>query len=154
MDRLGRFKHINMLMNRVDMLCKTKQELLLFLAKGLFSIPLSVTEQGVVNATKVTSLSMLGEIAADLRDSHVKSSPRFRRDDDSVRCFRCNRTGHKAHECKTQVEDRPQVTCFTCHLPGHKSWACPSRSNPAQTHGKSLDNPRKVGVKSGDASIA
>lgn len=46
------------------------------------------------------------------------------------KCFNCNRTGHRAAECRS-----PQ-TCRNCRRPGHKHWECPTRQNrPPQRQG-------------------
>ena len=130
MDRLARFRHINQLTNRAAMMCDSKEKLRLFLTKGLFSVALTLAEQGVLNAAKIEAANDLGDVAAILKDGKARSQGQFKvvRCDSvatDVKCFKCQGTGHKSFEC-----DRKFVpTCYLCQQSGHKSWDCPSKQN-------------------------
>ncbi len=49
MDREARYKHVKALVDRVCMMVKDKEELALFMAKGLFRVGLPLTEQGLID---------------------------------------------------------------------------------------------------------
>ncbi len=153
MDRLARFRHINQLTNRAAMMCDSKEKLRLFLTKGLFSVALTLAEQGVLNAAKIEAANDLGDVAATLKDGQARSqgqSKVVRRDSvaSDVKCFKCQGTGHKSFEC-----DRKFVpTCYVCQQSGHKSWDCPSKQSRITTpsYSGTTEPARRIGVKPGD----
>ena len=51
-----------------------------------------------------------------LSDSHDD------RDCDQVKCFRCNKLGHKTFNC--QLKDNKLILCERCHCIGHKKEEC------------------------------
>ena len=51
-----------------------------------------------------------------LSDSHDD------RDCDQVKCFRCNRLGHKTYNC--QLKENKLIICETCHCIGHQKNEC------------------------------
>ena len=53
MDRVSRLKHIVNLVERVCMMCELKEDLKLFLIKGLYGKNLDIDEMGVVNVAKI-----------------------------------------------------------------------------------------------------
>jgi len=130
----------SMLVDRTSMLCPTREDLKVFLAKGLFSRDLSVSEIGVVNSANVRSLKDLVDVATMLRDNRIKSDVRG-----NERCYKCNRVGHRAHECRSGKEDQ-QIKCYVCKRPGHRSYDCPDRKQTGNR--KPSDQARDAGVKS------
>ena len=44
------------------------------------------------------------------------------RDCDQIKCFRCNKLGHKTYNCK--VKDNKLFVCDRCHCVGHKKSEC------------------------------
>ena len=50
------------------------------------------------------------------------SSKHEDRDCDKIKCFRCNRLGHKTFNC--QLKDNQLIICDSCHCIGHKKKEC------------------------------
>ncbi|RUS83508.1 hypothetical protein EGW08_008758 [Elysia chlorotica] len=54
----------------------------------------------------------------------------------TVVCFKCNETGHRAADCKTNIDVSSDVRCFKCRKVGHKAEACPMK--PLSTRAASV----------------
>ena len=49
------------------------------------------------------------------------------------RCFKCNKTGHLAAQCRAKSQSGgPAGLCFNCNQPGHLKKDCPQRGNSNQ----------------------
>ena len=59
------------------------------------------------------------------------------------RCFRCNKTGHLAAQCRAKSQDGgPAGLCFNCNQPGHLRRDCPRRGNSNRVQ---IQIPSRVG---------
>ncbi len=84
---------IKQLIDRVGMMCKSKDELALFVVKGLFRVNLPLSEQGLIDGRNVVSFNDLNEVATTLKASNARSRDQLRagrRDvSNSTKCYRC-----------------------------------------------------------------
>ncbi|XP_042150102.1 uncharacterized protein LOC121838101 [Ixodes scapularis] len=47
----------------------------------------------------------------------------------TIRCFLCNKVGHKAENCKNRPPTFKKLTCWNCGRPGHRAENCGTRQN-------------------------
>ncbi len=157
MDRVARYKHVKALVDRVCMMVKDKEELALFMAKGLFRVGLPLTEQGLIDGRKITCFNDLSEVATTLKSTNARTKDQLRavkrESGNAPKCFRCHGYGHKFYECRVRMDDRSsRIVCFTCNQSGHKSPECPTKvdKNTQNSNSKSSDSTQKnLGIRSG-----
>jgi len=160
MTPLDKYVHLKSLIDSVDMMCRDKDELLLFFACATFRASLPVAQRMLMDQRVFTSLRDLNKFALSINSSDSDrtsygSTSRSFRNGGSVECFKCHKFGHRAHECRSSFPNhpvggyngkQPGVVCYTCHEPGHKSPDCPGRKSNDSNSDSRPDN-RRSGVK-------
>ncbi len=129
---MDRYNHIKQLADRVGMMCATKDDLLLFVVKGLFRRNLPLAEQGLIDGRMIKSFKDLSEVATTLKACNTKPRDQSRAGRrewyGEVKCFKCGGVGHKSFDCRGRREDGlSKIVCYSCNEVGHKSPDCPKR---------------------------
>ncbi len=154
MSPLETYVHLKSIVDSVDMMCHSKEELLLFMACATYRASRPVAQRALMDQREFTSVRDLNKFALSIntseseRPSHSGGRHFKYNASSSVECFKCHKRGHRFYECRSTVPNhesnsppsnfssRPQgIVCFTCHEPGHKSPDCPTRkSNESSDH--------------------
>ncbi len=98
-DRVERFKEAIRMVERVSMLCHSRNDFKLFLAKGMFCSELTQAECGMVGSQGVQTMDDLIEAASLLKENSLVKGREEPRIDGLPKCFVCHRAGHKSFEC-------------------------------------------------------
>ncbi len=171
MSPLEAYVHLKSVVNLVDMMCRTREELLLFVACATYRASRSVSQRVLMDQREFTSFRDLNKFALSINTSESErsshSSGRYFKSNTSspVECFKRHKLEHRFYECRSTVSNnvsvsnsapgnfngRPSgIVCFTCHEPGHKSPDCPTKKFNENSDHKSDRNTisgNKAGVK-------
>ena len=67
-----------------------------------------------------------------MRSQEKRREDRYQREDRSrVKCYKCNRFGHRSYECRLKGSEESQkgIVCYSCDQPVHKAPDCPKKKN-------------------------
>ncbi len=165
MNPLETYVHLKSLMDSVDMLCKTKEELLLFFACATYRASRPLAQRAIMVQREFASFRDLNTFALSVNsiDSDwVSGFGRHNRPGNvsgAIECFKCHKFGHRSYECRSNVSSSSNsssgygnssgrtssIVCFTCHEPGHKSPDCLTK----KSGGSSDTRSEKAGVRRG-----
>ncbi len=169
MNPLETYVHLKGLMDSVNLMCRSKEELLLFFACATYRAYRTTTQRSHMDQRVFTSFRDLNKFALSITNSEPErpsyNSGRHNRSSGygPVECFKCHKFGHRFFECRSQVPSSSSnsssvsgsnsgrsfgIVCFTCHEPGHKSPDCPTKKNNDSGNSDSRsENSKKAGVR-------
>ncbi len=163
MNSTESYAYLKGLVDSVDMATVDKADVLLFFAMAIYRASRPANQRSLMDAREVGSFKDLNRVALSFQTAEPEtpvvsrpvSNPNFSSGYRGIRCYVCQRYGHRAYDCRfkgnsEQSVGSPRVVCYSCNEPGHKVPDCPHRgkqgSSGAKSDGKSDKN---VEVKKG-----
>ena len=150
-----KFQFLNRVASALDLLCKSREDVVMFLVCSAFRSSLTSSQREAMDQRSFASLRELSKFALSISPTRTSasfgkssvSSSGAGRVSSPVVCFKCHKRGHRAFECRSsQVVGSsvssegtnssspghlgvksPGIVCYTCREPGHKSPDCPKR---------------------------
>ncbi len=152
-----KFKYLSRIVSSLELLCKTREEVIMFLVCSAFRSSLSHSQREVMDQRSFESLRELSKFAVSISPTRTAASfekssstgSRVGRGFSPLVCFKCLKRGHRAFECSNSSSGsstsgegsngsgsspglsstKPAgLVCYTCREPGHKSPDCPKRN--------------------------
>ncbi len=160
-DRVDRCRQLKGLVDRFLLGAESVEAVRTRLMTAIYRTGLTKSEQGIMDTRKIVTYTDLSELALTLKGSAITSREEQKGSERSwdtrktvVRCFKCNKLGHRSFECRTRVtEDKMKpIVFYFCDQPGHKAPDCPKkRWKDNGTGDKSNQaNPKSLCVRQGD----
>ena len=125
-------------------MCKSKDDLVLFVVKGLFIVNLPLSE----HSHNVVSFNDMNEVATAQKASNARTKDQLKLGEEIYQGY-----GHKSYECCVKLDDRQShLVCYSCNQVGHRSTECPNKSSQfSGVKNNDQTNVKKLGVKAGFA---
>ena len=162
MNPLQKYVHLKGLMDSVNMTVGDRKDILLFFASAIYRQSLPSHQRSIMDSREITSFKELNKLALSLHTTDADRTDVYRMGrygnygGSQLRCYRCQRVGHRAYECKVGRDDnKPGIVCYSCQQPGHKAPDCPNRTERApREQGKAAEGGRKyLGLKTGNKPL-
>ncbi len=121
-DRVELARKIIAEVERISMLCPSREDLKIFIAQNYYASVLSQVECSILNGYEMESLKDLMDIAMTLRNTQLTGSRREKQDRGG---------GFEKGSSEKSGSDGPK--CFICRKKGHKAYNCPERKQLQQS---------------------
>ncbi len=128
MNALQKYVHLKGLMDSVNMTVGDRKDILLFFASAIYRQSLPSHQRSIMDSREITSFKELNKLALSLHTTDADRTDVYRMGrygnygGSQLRCYRCQRVGHRAYECKVGRDDnKPGIVCYSCQQPGHKA---------------------------------
>ena len=125
-NRMTRCRQLKELVDRLLLGAKTVEDTKNILMTSLYGIGLTTAETNLMNATKLSNYEDLSNFALNLTSLAATAaeceSVRRKEDRTRVKCYKCERFGHKSYECRVKQyessglsETYPKpIVCYKC----------------------------------------
>ncbi len=162
MNPLEKYVHLKGLMDSVSMSIVERKDILLFFACAIYRSSSTSHQKAIMDSREINTFRELNKLALSLHSSDSDRSGvsrgggRGTSSSDVVRCFKCQRLGHKSFECRSFREDSRSIVCYSCQQPGHKSPDCPNKGEraPTRQQGRQAEvGKRQLGLKTGNKPL-
>ncbi len=170
-----KFKFLSRIVSSLELLCKSREDVVMFLVCSAFRSSLTPSQREAMDQRSFESLRELSKFSVSISPTRTAasfeksstSSSRVGRGSSPVVCFKCQKRGHRAFECRSSSSSSgqvvsssvgsegvhssspgylgvkpPGIVCYSCREPGHKSPDCPKRKS--KSDGKSDGVKRKT----------
>ena len=151
------YLHLKSIIDSINLLTGSKDELLLFIATAVFHASRPYHQRGVIDSSRVNSFDDLHTVAQMFTTSDSERQARYssRTQANVLECYKCHKLGHRAVDCRSgsshsnshsnsqsynvsssssNNQRSNNIVCYFCREPGHKSPDCPNK-----THNKGSD---------------
>ncbi len=161
MNPLEKYVHLKSLIDSVNMSIVERKDILLFFASAIYRNSLTSQQKAIMDSQEINTFRDLNKLALSWNstDSDRPGGSRVSGHGtyfDGVKCFKCQRFGHKSFECRVNREESRSIVCYTCQQPGHKSPDCPNKGEraPAREQSRQTEwGKRQLGLKAGNKPL-